>query len=149
MLSKKLIAGGLAAIAFAISAGAALAAPGQAISNVNVRSGPGTSYKVVSQLSAGEIVDIAHCQTGWCYVGRSGTDGWVSDAYLQHLSAPVIVPPPIVVRPHIVVRPPIHRPPHYRPPHKPRPPIKPRPPHKPRPPICNGKPQIQICLPKK
>jgi hypothetical protein len=144
MLSKKLIVGGLAAIAFVISAGMALASPGEAISNVNVRSGPGTSYKVVDQLKAGEIVDIAHCQAGWCYVGKPGTDGWVSDSYIQHIASPVIVQRPIVVRPNIVVRPPIHhRPPHFRPPHKPRPPVKP--PHKPRPPICTGKPQIQIC----
>jgi len=144
MLSRQLIAGGLAAIALAVSAGVALASPGQAISNVNVRSGPGTSYKIITQLKAGDLVDIAHCQSGWCYVGLAGaTDGWVSQSYLEHLSAPVIVPPPIVVRPHIVVRPPYHP---HRPPHRP---VKPRPPHKPRPPICNGKPQIQICLPKK
>ena len=38
---------------------AAQAAPGQAIGNVNMRSGPGTVYPVIAQNPAGAVVDIA------------------------------------------------------------------------------------------
>ena len=38
---------------------AAQAAPGQAIGNINVRSGPGIAYPVIAQSPAGAVVDIA------------------------------------------------------------------------------------------
>ena len=57
-LSKKLMAGGLAALALMATAGAALAAPAYATSNVNVRSGPRTGYGVVDALRRGERVDV-------------------------------------------------------------------------------------------
>ncbi len=50
---------------------------------MNVRSGPGVGYAVVDTLSAGETVDIDRCvSSGWCYVLKSGPDGWVSARYL-------------------------------------------------------------------
>ena len=152
MFSNKLVAGGLAALVLALGAGAALAAPGRATTTVNVRSGPGTSYGVVSSLSPGEAVDIQKCTAGWCYVGKAGPNGWVAEAYLQRVAGPVIVPPPVVVHPPIIVRPPIH----HRPPvHRPRPPVKPpviKPPVRPpvvkppvKPPVCKpGTPKCPI-----
>jgi uncharacterized protein YraI len=148
MLQRKLFIGAIAVLTLVLGAGAAMAAPGVAISKVNVRQGPGTSYKIIDTLHAGQRVDIQKCVSGWCYVGKPGTDGWVADSFLEHVALPgIIAPPPVVIRPPIVVRPPHHRPPHHRPrpPHH-RPPVKP--PHKPRPPVCTGKPQIQICRPK-
>lgn len=59
------------------------AAPGAAISAVNVRTGPGTSYARVDALFGGEAVNIVQCQSGWCYVEHDGPDGWVSGNYLQ------------------------------------------------------------------
>jgi hypothetical protein len=51
----------------------------EAISGSNVRSGPGTNYPVVDQLSSGEAVTVEQCvQSGWCLINHSGPDGWVS-----------------------------------------------------------------------
>jgi uncharacterized protein YraI len=62
---------------------AAQAAPGVATANVNVRSGPGTGYGVVDVLQRGQSVDVQRCQGSWCYVVKSGPDGWVSSSYLS------------------------------------------------------------------
>lgn len=64
-------------------AGAAMAAPAVATSNVNVRSGPGGGYGVVDTLRRNEVVDVTGCRGGWCYVEKRGPDGWVSSSYLQ------------------------------------------------------------------
>jgi len=62
----------------------AFAIEGQASSAVNVRSGPGTGFSIVDQLTAGEVVDITECApSGWCYVEHVGPDGWVSATYLE------------------------------------------------------------------
>jgi len=62
---------------------AAQAAPGYATANVNVRSGPSTGYRVVDVLQRGQSVDVQRCQGSWCYVVKSGPDGWVSANYLS------------------------------------------------------------------
>lgn len=73
----------LAAASILVSAGAALAVEAEAKSAVNVRTGPGTSYGIVDQLTAGEVVEITECSpSGWCFVEHSGPDGWVSASYL-------------------------------------------------------------------
>jgi uncharacterized protein YraI len=61
----------------------ASAAPAVATTSVNVRSGPGTSFGVVDTLSPGQSVDVLGCRTGWCYVEKSGPDGYVSSSYLR------------------------------------------------------------------
>jgi uncharacterized protein YraI len=67
---------GTALIAGLLSTGAIAA---EAVSGANVRSGPGTSYPVVDQLSAGENVTVTRCvQGGWCLINHPGPDGWVS-----------------------------------------------------------------------
>lgn len=81
-LSRKLMAGGLAAIALLATAGSAFAAPAYATGNVNVRSGPGTHYGIVDALRRGEQVDVIQCRGNWCYVEKRGPDGWVSANYL-------------------------------------------------------------------
>ncbi|ODT70067.1 MAG: hypothetical protein ABS75_14650 [Pelagibacterium sp. SCN 63-23] len=68
---------------------AAQAAPGTVTSNVNVRSGPGTSYAVVDTLRRGEQVDVQRCQGSWCYAVKPGPDGWVSASYLSANGRPV------------------------------------------------------------
>jgi hypothetical protein len=65
---------------------AASAAPAVATSTVNVRGGPGTSYGVVDTLRPGESVDVLGCRSGWCYVQKSGPDGYVSSRYLRRAS---------------------------------------------------------------
>ena len=75
-------AAGLGVVVAALSAGAAFAAT--ATSAVNVRTGPGTGYAAIDQLYAGEHVDVQRTAGGWCYVDKSGPDGWVSCAYLSN-----------------------------------------------------------------
>lgn len=124
-LSKKLIAGGLAALALLATAGAAMAAPAYATSNVNVRSGPGTGYAAIDTLRRGEPVDVQYCRGSWCFVEKAGPDGWVSSSYLQRGGNPGWDngwdnPPQWNPRPP--------RPPHWNP-NPPRPPVwNPRPP---------------------
>lgn len=73
---------GIAVAALLGSSVAALAAPAFATSNVNVRSGPGTGYGQIDVLRRGEAVDIDYCRGSWCFVRKSGPDGWVSANYL-------------------------------------------------------------------
>ena len=79
-IRKLLLAGAALAAAFIF---AAPAQADQATANVNVRSGPGTSYSVVDVLRTGEEVDVTRQAGGWCYVVKSGPDGWVSCRYLS------------------------------------------------------------------
>lgn len=82
-LSRKIMAGGLAALALLATTAAASAAPAYATTNVNVRSGPGTGYGVIDALRRGEQVDVQYCRGSWCFVQKRGPDGWVSANYLQ------------------------------------------------------------------
>ncbi len=82
-MKKILAASALAAITGLGFAGAAFA--DQATASVNVRSGPGTEYRVVDTLYAGEEVNIETCRSnGWCLIEHSGPDGWVSARYLSN-----------------------------------------------------------------
>lgn len=76
-----------AATALLASAVAAIAAPGQATTNVNVRSGPDGSYGVVGTMRSGEMADVSQCGNGWCYVQSRTVSGWVSSAYLAQPGA--------------------------------------------------------------
>lgn len=82
-LSRKIMAAGLAALALVATTAAASAAPAYATGNVNVRSGPGTGYRVVDTLRRGETVDIQYCRGSWCFVDKRGPSGWVSANYLD------------------------------------------------------------------
>jgi len=87
-ISRKLVASGLAALAMLATTAAASAAPAYATSNVNVRSGPGTGYRVVDALRRGEQVDVQYCRGSWCFVERRGPNGWVSANYLDRGGRP-------------------------------------------------------------
>ena len=87
-ISRKLVASGLAALAMLATTAAASAAPAYATSNVNVRSGPGTGYRVVDALRRGEQVDVQYCRGSWCFVERRGPNGWVSANYLDRGGCP-------------------------------------------------------------
>jgi len=79
----------VAATAAVVFLPAAYAAPGVVTGNVNVRTGPGTSYAVVDVATRGSQVDVQRCQGSWCYVTRPGPDGWVSASYLSASGRPV------------------------------------------------------------
>ena len=95
----------VAATALVVFLPAANAAPGTVTSNVNVRSGPGTNYAVVDTARRGERVDVQQCQGSWCYIEKSGPDGWVSSTYLSTGGGSVSPAQPGSVRPAPAARP--------------------------------------------
>ena len=81
-LTTTSVKAGLAALALVASTAAAFASPAVAVGSVNVRTGPGTQYGKVDTLFRGEQVNVQQCKGSWCYVTKSGPDGWVSSSYL-------------------------------------------------------------------
>jgi hypothetical protein len=75
---------------------AALAASGvqaqdaEARTSLNVRSGPGTGYSVVDVLRPGQNVTVTRRSSGWCYLVKSGPDGWSSCSYLSFRGEAVV-----------------------------------------------------------
>lgn len=82
-ISPRMLAPLLAA-AFALMATAAIAAPGYASANANVRSGPGTGYKVVDVLEKGEYIIVKSCSANWCLMSHIGNDGYVSRSLIYN-----------------------------------------------------------------
>jgi len=80
LVALSLASGAIAmpALAQSLSGGNAVAT-----SNVNVRQGPGTSYRVVDVLRRGDAVNISRCTNGWCQISHAGTNGWASRQFLQ------------------------------------------------------------------
>ena len=56
---------------------------------LNIRSGPGLNYKVVSQLKKGNTVNIVATKSGWYKVTSGLKNGWVYSKYISKL--PLIV----------------------------------------------------------
>jgi uncharacterized protein YraI len=79
MLNKSLAAGGVLAGALVVSA--AVAAPGVASGNVNMRTGPGTGYSIITTIPVGAPIEVFECGS-WCKVGYAGTQGFVSANYV-------------------------------------------------------------------
>lgn len=69
---------------FALTTTAAIAAPGIASVNANVRSGPGVGYRIVDQLEKGEYVIVKDCGASWCTISHIGNDGYVSRALIYN-----------------------------------------------------------------
>jgi uncharacterized protein YraI len=76
---ETMIAAGL----LALTASAALAAPAVAERDVNLRSGPGTSYAVVGTLPRGANIEVQDCNGAWCQVNYDGRLGYASQHYLE------------------------------------------------------------------
>ena len=100
--------------------GAAQAYEAAATTDLNMRSGPGTQYRVVDTIPGGEIVRVGNCSGSWCRVDFDGLRGWASANYLSDVGRrayrePVYVEPSIVVEVPIVRAPRIvrHAPPRY------------------------------------
>lgn len=72
----------VAGIGLAATVDMAAAVEASAKSAVNVRSGPGVSYRKVDTLFSGEDVEITECRGNWCHIQHPGPDGWVSGRYL-------------------------------------------------------------------
>ncbi|SMC78385.1 SH3 domain-containing protein [Rhizobium sp. RU36D] len=75
----------LAAVAVAALPLVANAAPAVSTANVNLRSGPSTSYPPVLVVPAGSRLEIFGCMqsANWCDVSYRGYRGWMSGSYLQ------------------------------------------------------------------
>src|SRR6185312_7659563 len=78
----------LAALPLLLLPGAAIAAAATAAQDVNVRSGPATSYSIVGRLQAGQAVDVRQCEGSFCQVAFGSATGWVSANYLTRGAAP-------------------------------------------------------------
>lgn len=79
---------GAAVLGLAALAPAAQAVEAVATTWLNVRSGPGGGFAVVTTLAPNTAVNVTECQdNGWCYVEHAGPGGWVSSTYLAAPSA--------------------------------------------------------------
>ncbi len=76
------------------TAGAASAAVGFAVTDLNLRAGPGPQYEVVGVIDAEAEADIVGClpEANWCKVTYDGQEGW---AYGEYLTATLEAPLPI------------------------------------------------------
>ena len=81
-ISTKALGLSIAVLALGLTTLPAAAAAAYASQHLNVRSGPGTGFEVIDNLSRGEVVDVQGCKGSWCFVKKSGPDGWVSAKYL-------------------------------------------------------------------
>jgi len=79
MIASMALAAGLV-----LTATAAEAAPGKAVTIANIRSGPGTGYAIVGVLATGENVRVDGCSLTWCKIHQVGPDGYVFRALLYN-----------------------------------------------------------------
>ncbi len=73
----------IALVTLVIAGGAAIAAPGLATTDVNMRQGPGTTFPVVTSIRGGSNVDVQSCNAGWCAVRFGPYAGFVKASYLD------------------------------------------------------------------
>lgn len=59
---------------------------------LNMRSGPGTSYKVISSLKHGTAVSVATSSGGWSHIRVNGVIGYVSTSYLTTTKPNAVLP---------------------------------------------------------
>lgn len=88
MFMKRMIISAVAvALGVMLGVSVAFATDAKATTWVNVRAGPGTNFAAVDTMAPGEVGNMTQCQGSWCYIERSGTDGWVSSNYLTGVEA--------------------------------------------------------------
>ncbi|WP_264213074.1 DUF1236 domain-containing protein [Leisingera thetidis] len=73
-------ASALALVAAPVFAGAQV----QAVTDLNLRTGPGPQHEIVGVISADGAVDLQGCleQSNWCKVSYEGAEGWAYGEYL-------------------------------------------------------------------
>ncbi|KZL17312.1 Bacterial SH3 domain protein [Pseudovibrio axinellae] len=76
----------LAGLFFANAAFAQGGHSGYTTTAVNMRTGPGTKYPVMTTIPAGAVVSISSCtQNGsWCDIRFRGASGWMSSKFLRY-----------------------------------------------------------------
>ena len=85
MYVKRLVFAAALLVATTAVPGHASGFGGYAAGNLNIRSGPSTSFPAVGVLSAGTGLSVHGClaRYTWCDVSASGLRGWVSGAFIQ------------------------------------------------------------------
>lgn len=72
-MSKRLV---LSACALVLLSGSALAKPGLAATNVNLRAASNTTSEVLAKIPAGAPIDVGDCTDGWCAVTYQDKSGF-------------------------------------------------------------------------
>ena len=67
----------------ALSTTYAAASPAYVASNVNMRSGPGTTNEIVTRIPGGSLVEANNCSNGWCEVSWQGKSGFAIQTSLD------------------------------------------------------------------
>jgi len=67
----------------ALSATYAVASPAYVASNLNMRSGPGTTNEIVTRIPGGSLVEANNCSNGWCEVSWQGRSGFAIQSSLD------------------------------------------------------------------
>jgi len=86
-----------------LSAGAASAAPALVTGDLNLRTGPGAHYRVLTVLPGGVTVNVRGCGGGWCRIAWRDGYGYASSRYLDLGGGPVYAAPRVYVAPPPVV----------------------------------------------
>nr|WIE92429.1 DUF1236 domain-containing protein [Mesorhizobium sp. WSM4875] len=81
---KSLLFPALAGALLAMSGAALADTPVSAVTDLNVRAGPGPQYPVISVLAAGQSATLRGCIEGskWCTIAEAGGKGWVYSDYV-------------------------------------------------------------------
>ena len=75
----------------AVSGG--IAAAQSPVTNLNMRSGPGTGYQILRVIPAGAPVAVLGCDGRWCQVNYAGRIGYANGSYLSGESRAIVVAP--------------------------------------------------------
>ena len=88
-----------AAVALAMSTGAAFAVMGKTTTDVALRTAPAAQAELILNIPGGALVNVGHCSHGWCGVTWYNYGGYLRASALQFQSTPVGGPPAIPVYP--------------------------------------------------
>ncbi|CDX11807.1 conserved exported hypothetical protein [Mesorhizobium plurifarium] len=81
---RRLLLPAVAGALVALSGAAFADTPVSAITNLNVRAGPGSQYPVIGVLRAGQTATLNGClqNSKWCTIAEAGGQGWVYSDYV-------------------------------------------------------------------
>ena len=81
---------------------AAAATSATAVTDLNLRAGPGPQYEIIGVIDAEAKASVDGCieESNWCKVTYDGQEGW---AYGNYLTAMVEETPPAVIAPEVTV----------------------------------------------
>ena len=87
---KKTVLMGATAL-MALGTTAAFADSVTAVTDLNLRMGPGPAYQIADVITGGDTAELNGCVQGgeWCEVSYNGQTGWASGGYLQRNDMPV------------------------------------------------------------